>query len=133
MSLKTEGFEFDEFLLDTKEKVLLRRGQPVPVTPKPFQLLLALVENHGHLVEKGDLLNMVWADSFVEEGNLSFTMGLLRKALGDDRQNPRFIETVSRRGYRFIAEVREIGKGASLNGELAPTFREEVYTSSAAS
>src|SRR2546423_665207 len=124
MSLETEAFEFDEFLLDPKEKVLLRRGHPVPITPKPFELLLVLVENHGHLVEKVDLLNTVWADSFVEEGNLSFTMGLLRKALGDDKHNPRYIETVPRRGYRFIADVRETDKAGSSNGDAARMFSE---------
>jgi Tol biopolymer transport system component/DNA-binding winged helix-turn-helix (wHTH) protein len=124
MSLETNDFEFGEFLLDTKEKVLFREGKPVPVTPKTFQLLSALVENHGRLVEKEELMKMVWADSFVEAGNLSFTMRLLRKALGDDTQNPRFIETVPRRGYRFIAEVRVAAKeNASHNDLPAPLAR----------
>ncbi|MEZ5426865.1 MAG: winged helix-turn-helix domain-containing protein [Pyrinomonadaceae bacterium] len=107
MSLETDGFEFYEFLLDTREKMLFRDGKPVPITPKAFQLLLTLVENHGRLVEKEELMKAVWADSFVEEGNLTFTIRLLRKALGDQRRKPRFIETVPRRGYRFIAEVRK--------------------------
>lgn len=124
MSLETNDFEFGEFLLDTKEKVLFREGKPVPVTPKTFQLLSALVENHGRLVEKEELMKMVWADSFVEAGNLSFTMRLLRKALGDDTQNPRFIETVPRRGYRFIAEVRVAAKENASHDDLpAPVDR----------
>ena len=126
MSLETEGFEFDEFLLDTKQKVLLREGKPVPITPKTFQLLLALVKNHGRLVEKEELMKSVWADSFVEAGNLAFTMRLLRKALGDERQNPRFIETVSRRGYRFIAEVREPDKKNGAETHAPPTAGETV-------
>ncbi|HEY0051542.1 MAG TPA: winged helix-turn-helix domain-containing protein, partial [Pyrinomonadaceae bacterium] len=78
----------------------------------------------GRLVEKEELMKMVWADSFVEAGNLSFTMRLLRKALGDDTQNPRFIETVPRRGYRFIAEVRVAAKeNASHNDLPAPLAR----------
>jgi DNA-binding winged helix-turn-helix (wHTH) protein/Tol biopolymer transport system component len=105
MLLETQSFEFGEFLLDAKEKVLLRDGKPLPITPKAFRLLLVLVENHGHLVEKDRLMKSVWADIFVEEGNLTFTIRLLRKSLGDTAQNPRFIETVSRRGYRFIGEV----------------------------
>jgi DNA-binding winged helix-turn-helix (wHTH) protein/Tol biopolymer transport system component len=121
MSLETEGFEFDGFLLDTKQKVLLREGKPVPITPKTFQLLLALVENHGRLVEKDELMKAVWADSFVEAGNLAFTMRLLRKALGDDTQKPRFIETVPRRGYRFIAEVRVVAKETDENNDSPPT------------
>ena len=121
MSLETNDFEFGEFLLDTKEKVLFRDGKPVSITPKTFQLLCALVENHGRLVEKEELMKMVWADSFVEAGNLSFTMRLLRKALGDDTQNPRFIETVPRRGYRFIAEVRVAAKENASNND-PPAF-----------
>jgi eukaryotic-like serine/threonine-protein kinase len=108
MSLETHSFEFDEFLLDGKEKVLLRDGKPLQITPKAFQLLEILVENHGHLVERNELLNKVWADSFVEEGNLTFTIQLLRKVLGDDKRNPRFIETVPKRGYRFVAKVKEV-------------------------
>lgn len=112
MSLETHNFAFGEFLLDTQEKVLLRAGKPLPITPKALQLLFVLVEKHGHLVEKDELMKLVWAGSFVEEGNLTFTIGLLRKLLGDDTKHPRFIETVPRRGYRFIAEVKESSHAA---------------------
>ncbi len=108
MLLETHNFEFGEFLLDAREKVLLRDGKPIPITPKAFQLLFLLVEKHGHLVEKNELMKSVWADSFVEEGNITFTIGLLRKLLEDNTKNPRFIETVPRRGYRFIADVRRV-------------------------
>ncbi len=118
MLLKTNKFKFDEFLFDAQEKVLFREGKPVSITPKVFELLLVLIENHGHLVEKNELIKKVWADSFVEDGNLAYTMRLLRIALGDDKQNPRFIETVSRRGYRFIAEVREITEENVLNNNF---------------
>ena len=107
MWLKRNGFEFGNFLLDKNERVLFENGKPVSITPKTFQLLLVLIENHGRIVEKDELMKTVWADSFVEEGNLTYTMRLLRKALADDSQNPRFIETVPRRGYRFVASVRE--------------------------
>jgi len=107
MSSEINNFEFGDFLLDTKEKVLLRQGKLLAITPKVFQLLLVLVENHGHIVEKSTLIELVWTDSFVEESNLTFTMRQLRKILGDDKRHPRFVETISRRGYRFIAEVRE--------------------------
>lgn len=119
MPLETNSFEFGEFTLDAKEKVLLRNGSSVSITPKTFQLLLALVENHGHIVEKNELMKAVWADSFVEEGNLSFTINLLRKTLGDDAQKPRFIKTVPRRGYCFIAEVREIFPDLGQNAQPA--------------
>ena len=105
MSLEIQEFKFGDFLLDAREKVLRLGDQPVPVTPKAFELLLVLVKNPGHLIEKDELIKAVWKDSFVEDGNLSFTIGLLRKALGDRAQEPRFIETVPKRGYRFIAEV----------------------------
>jgi DNA-binding winged helix-turn-helix (wHTH) protein/Tol biopolymer transport system component len=109
MSLPIKQFyEFEDFRLDAAERVLLRNGKPLPVTPKIYQLLLVLVENHGRIVEKDNLMNQVWADSFVEESNLTFTIRQLRKILGDDAHNPRFIETVPRRGYRFIADVRSM-------------------------
>jgi DNA-binding winged helix-turn-helix (wHTH) protein/Tol biopolymer transport system component len=108
MPLEIQSFEFEEYRLEVNEKLLSRRGEPVSLTPKTFQLLLLLVLNHGHLVEKDEIMNQVWPDSFVEEGNLSYTMRLLRKALGDDKQHPRFIETVPKAGYRFIAEVNPV-------------------------
>ncbi|HEX8736818.1 MAG TPA: winged helix-turn-helix domain-containing protein [Pyrinomonadaceae bacterium] len=133
MSLETNGFEFEEFLLDTKEKVLWRAGKPVAITPKTFQLLLALVENHGRLVEKDELMRTVWADSYVETGNLTFTINLVRKALGDEKQNPRFIETVPRRGYRFIAEVTELAKKNGSPGDAPPIDAQTVEKIPAAS
>ena len=107
MSLEANSLEFGEFLLDLKEKTLLRNGERLPINPKTYQLLVALIEEHGHLVEKDLLMKALWPDSFVEEANLAFTVSLLRKTLGDDAHKPRFIETVPRRGYRFIAEVTE--------------------------
>lgn len=120
MLLETHSFEFGEFRLEAKEKVLLRDGKPVSITPKAFQLLLALVENHGRLVQKEELMQAVWADSFVEDGNLTFTIRVLRKALGDDTQKPRFIETVPRRGYRFIAEVKKTNPNNEAQREAQP-------------
>ena len=107
MSLKTQSFQFGDFVLDLEEKVLLCNAKPVSITPKAFLLLQTLIEKRGHLIEKQELMAAVWADSFVEQGNLSFTVNLLRKVLGDSSKEPRFIETVPRRGYRFIAEVSE--------------------------
>ena len=119
MPLETHSFEFGEFRLDVNEKLLLRRGEPVPVTPKSFQLLLLLVANHGHLSEKDEIMSKVWPDSFVEEGNLSYTVRLLRKALDDNKQHPRFIETVPKAGYRFIAEVRPVQIPETIPKKLA--------------
>lgn len=105
MTAKNHIFAFGDFVLDTKESVLRLNNKPVSVTPKVIQVLSVLVANRGHIVEKSDLLDSVWGDSVVEEGNIPYTVGLLRKVLNDDSQNPRFIETVPRRGYRFIADV----------------------------
>ncbi|HMQ04219.1 MAG TPA: winged helix-turn-helix domain-containing protein [Pyrinomonadaceae bacterium] len=100
-----ELYKFGDFALCADENLLQRNGETVPLTPKMFELLLVLVRNHGKVVEKNTLLKEVWPDSFVEEGNIAFNIRQLRKALDDDAQSPTYIETVPRRGYRFIAEV----------------------------
>ena len=100
-------YEFGPFRLDVAEHMLLRNGQPVPLTPKIFDVLRVLVQNDGHLVEKEGLLKEVWPDSFVEEGTLNRSVSVLRKALGDSPSGHRYIETVPKRGYRFVAPVAE--------------------------
>ena len=107
-------YEFGPFQLDPPERLLLCEGQPVPMPPKAFELLVALVERGGHLVDKDELLKIVWRGSNVEEGNLSVTVSFLRKALNDDRGLHKYIETVSKRGYRFVADVREVGEPRSV-------------------
>ncbi|CAN5551403.1 hypothetical protein BH20ACI3_BH20ACI3_32380 [soil metagenome] len=102
-------FVFDQYMLAPDERLLLRDGQPVAVTPKTFDLLVVLVRNSGHLVGKDELLQQVWPDSLVEEVNLSVNISALRKALGGDQTAARFIETVPKRGYRFIAPVKRVG------------------------
>jgi Tol biopolymer transport system component/DNA-binding winged helix-turn-helix (wHTH) protein len=97
--------EFGRLSLNLAEHQLLRDGQRVPLTPKMFDLLRVLVENAGHLVEKERLLKEVWADTYVEESNLSRGISVLRKALGES-DTERYIETVPKRGYRFVAAVR---------------------------
>ncbi len=105
MSRLTKHFyEFGPFRLDVKERLVLHEGETVPLTPKAFDMLLALVENSGHLVEKNELMQRLWPDSFVEEGSLAQNISLLRKALGES-ESQKFIETVPRRGYRFVARV----------------------------
>ncbi|MCG3160285.1 MAG: Protein TolB [Acidobacteria bacterium] len=101
-------YEFGPFKLDATERVLLREDKPLPLTPKGIETLLTLVENRGRLLEKDELLDKVWADTFVEPANLTQTISVLRKLLEDDSQTPRYIQTVAKRGYRFIAEVREV-------------------------
>lgn len=101
-------YEFGPFRLDPTERLLLRDGHPIPLTPKAFDLLLVLVQRSGHLVEKRELLETVWPSSFVEEGNLSVMVYALRKAFGCDHRDHAYIETVSKKGYRFAADVRLI-------------------------
>jgi Tol biopolymer transport system component/DNA-binding winged helix-turn-helix (wHTH) protein len=101
-------YEFGPFRVVASERVLLRDGRPEPLTPKAFDVLLMLVESSGHIVEKDELMNRVWADSFVEEGNLKVTVSVLRKTLEQGAGQHQFIETVPRRGYRFTADVREL-------------------------
>lgn len=96
------SYEFGRFRLKVAERVLLREGEIVPLTPKVFDILLMLVENCGQVVSKDDLMKRVWPSTFVEEGNLTQNISLLRKALGESPGGVQFIETVPRRGYRFV-------------------------------
>lgn len=105
---ESQFYEFEDFRLDRSQKILLRHGDPVSLTPKVFDTLEILVQNSSRLLKKDELLKMLWPDRFVEESNLTSNIKMLRKALGDDAARPRFIETVQRRGYRFIADVRPI-------------------------
>jgi TolB-like protein/DNA-binding winged helix-turn-helix (wHTH) protein/Tfp pilus assembly protein PilF len=98
-------YAFGPFRLDPSERKLLRGNEIVPLTPKAFDTLVVLVRNSGHLLEKDELLRILWPNTFVEEGSLSNNIFLLRKALGED---PEFIETVPRRGYRFVGAVRQL-------------------------
>ena len=99
-------FEFGPFLLDRSTRSLLRDRVPQTLAPKTFDVLLLLIEQRARVVSKNELLQAVWPGTFVEEGNLSQQIFLLRKILGADDQ-PEYISTVPRRGYRFVAEVRE--------------------------
>jgi DNA-binding winged helix-turn-helix (wHTH) protein/TolB-like protein/Flp pilus assembly protein TadD len=112
-------YEFGRFRLKSDERVLWREEELVPLTPKAFDILLTLLENDGRIVYKDDLMKKVWPNTFVEEGNLTQNVSLLRKALGESASGPQFIETVPRRGYRFVAPVSKIpvSRSAASNGE----------------
>ena len=102
------AYEFGPFRLTPAEGHLLREGNPVTLTPKAFEALVLLVERQGHLIEKEELMKSLWPDTFVEEANLAHHVWRLRKALEDSKDVAQYIETVPKRGYRFIAPVKII-------------------------
>ena len=100
-------YEFGAFRLDPAERRLLRHERPVPLTPKCFDLLVIFVENSGHLIGKEELIERLWPNQIVEEANLSFNISTLRKALGQGSNGEPFIETVPKKGFRFVAHLEE--------------------------
>jgi DNA-binding winged helix-turn-helix (wHTH) protein/predicted ATPase len=99
-------YEFDDFRVDTGQFLLARSGHTTPITPTVFRILLILLERAGQVVSKDELIKFVWPDSFVEEGNLNRNVSTLRKALGEKPCDHRYIETIPKTGYRFVAPVR---------------------------
>jgi DNA-binding winged helix-turn-helix (wHTH) protein/TolB-like protein len=117
----SQFYEFGRFRVRADERVLRRGEELVSLTPKAFDILLALLENEGRIVNKNDLMKKVWPNTFVEEGNLTQNVSLLRKALGESATGPQFIETVPRRGYRFVAPViRGMGNIEGRNDAIGP-------------
>jgi DNA-binding winged helix-turn-helix (wHTH) protein/Tol biopolymer transport system component len=112
-------YEFDRFRIDTKRRQLMRDGEPIAIKAKALDTLVLLVQHAGRLLEKEELMNRLWPDTAVEEGNLTQNVFEVRKALGEVPGEQRFIGTVARRGYRFVAEVRAIGDEASARDDLA--------------
>ena len=111
MEIQREVFEFGRFRLDVRECSLFLELTPVPLEPQVFNTLRVLVENAGHLVEKQRLLDEVWGEAQVEEGNLARNISVLRKALGEGSNGEKFIETIPKRGYRFIATLNDSKSG----------------------
>ncbi len=105
-TLTAQSFSFADFELDGAKRLLLKQDKPVSLNSKTFDLLLTLVENHGRVLSKDDLFEMVWAGQFVEENNLTVHVSALRKALGETKNEHRFIVTVPGNGYKFVAEVK---------------------------
>jgi len=106
-------YEFGPFSLDTRERVLLRDGRPLTLKPKVYETLLALISRSGHVVDKEELMRLVWPDIVVEENNLTGNIYALRRAFVDYQ----YIETVLRRGYRFTADVKaSYGRGCKDHG-----------------
>lgn len=101
-------YEFGSFRLDPQERLLWRAGEIVWLTPKTFDTLLALLEKSGHVLSKDELMNRVWPNTYVEEANLAQNISTLRKTLGESSDGIKYIETLPRRGYRFVAPVQKI-------------------------
>ena len=127
-------YAFGPFRLDAEKRVLVRIGSPVPLTPKAIETLLILVENAGHLVYKEELIKKISPDTFVEEGNLSKNILVLRKTLGQWDEGREYIETVPKRGYRFVVPVTLVThaessaqihapKGGNLTGRRVSHYR----------
>src|SRR5262245_18604984 len=101
-------YEFGPFRLDADERLLMRDGRMTPLPPKVFDTLLVLVENSGRVVSKDELMQSLWPDTFVEESNLTQNISQLRRALGDGAAEAQYIETIPKRGYRFVAGVQPL-------------------------
>jgi len=113
---QTKGrvYRFGEYSVLADERIVMRGHERVHMTPRVFHLLLILVENAGRLVSKETLLNEIWQDSFVEEGNLNSTVSRLRKILGETKDEKKYIETIPRVGYRFIADVELVPQAETV-------------------
>lgn len=118
-------YEFGPFRLDTSERLLLCDSETLPLTPKAFETLLVLVENSGHVLEKGELMEKIWPDTFVEEATLAQNIFKLRRVLRETPDGQQYIETIPRRGYRFIMPVREVIK--EENNHPIYEFPEDIY------
>jgi len=118
-----EVYEFGPFRVDFAERVLTKSQQVIPLTPKAFDTLVVLLGNNGHVVEKDALLNEVWPDTFVEEGVLAVNVAAIRKALSDGDDGPSYVETVPRRGYRFIGEVHALEKLSDSEAAVQSSHR----------
>lgn len=118
-------YEFGPFRLEVQKRLLLRGGEIVPLKPKAFDTLLALVGRCGHVVEKDELMRHVWGDTVVEEGNLTFNISSLRKALGDDPRRHEYIVTIPGEGYQFVAGVRATFDELLVHESTSITVEEE--------
>lgn len=124
--MPSERYTFGAFTLDVAERRVARQGQDVTLAPKAHDVLVELVRRAGRLVRKRELLDLVWPDSFVEEGILAVHVSSLRKVLGDDSRQAAFIETVPKTGYRFIAPVTSASPSAPASATTTPDVHELV-------
>src|SRR5215204_4804388 len=111
MTKSSRLYEFGEFRLDLERNLLLHQDEIVPLTHKALETLAVLVENNGRIVEKDEIIERVWQDTFVEEGSLTRNISTLRKVFGEEPGTNKYIETIPRRGYRFVAKVKGFSNG----------------------
>lgn len=126
VSRKVIWYDFDNFRLEVETRRLFKNGVPVTLSPKAFQTLLILLEHSGETVEKDQIYNQLWTDSFVEEGNLTQHIYVLRKSLGQSSTGQPYIETVARHGYRFTADVKTVHAEISVETESENKRTEQV-------
>lgn len=115
-------YRFGPFQLDVEERELRRDGEVIALTAKTFDLLLILVQGAGRTFTKSELLNSLWPGAVVEESNLSQTIFLLRKALGENGDNGDYVRTLPRRGYKFIAVVNQQDIDSPYRQRIKPTM-----------
>jgi DNA-binding winged helix-turn-helix (wHTH) protein len=126
-------YEFGPFVLNAAEHLLITNGTRVSLPPRAFDLLVVLVENNGSLVTKDDLLNIVWKEVSVEEGNIPYNVSLVRKALGDNAAAPSYVATVSGLGYRFIAPVKALAESPNSSPAIETVIENNaIYIQDAA-
>lgn len=113
-----ELFEFEGFVVDPYRRLLTKDGEPVPLPPKALATLVALLDRHGQVVEKEELIQTVWPDTFITEATLTQNVFRLRKVLGEEAGEHRFIVTIPGRGYSFVAEVRRRAPASTASGEF---------------
>lgn len=125
-------YRFGEFTVDAGQRVLLRHGKPLLLAPKVLETLLTLVQNGGRIIEKEELMKRLWPDTFVEESNLTYCIVQLRKTLGDEARHPSYIETIPKRGYRFMVDVEEVLNETEVVTDKLPRLRTHVVESQGA-
>ena len=120
-------YEFGEFRLETGRQVLTRLGDDVALTPKVYGLLVIFLQNPDRLLEKDELIKALWEDSFVEEANLNVTVSALRRALDERPNDDKYIVTVPRRGYRFVAGVSQSASRREIHEEARESYLKARY------
>ena len=119
--MAAQVFQFESFRLDIRERRLFRNGRVIHLRGKVFDTLCALVKHSGRLLLKRELMQVIWPDTVVEENNLEHNLCVLRKILGQSKSDNRFIETVPRQGYRFVARVDALDEPVTVRPP-APAF-----------